>query len=108
MLIAHDDKKVLELKAYFEREMPEMSVDTSQTDSDVDKDVVSFLFHEKTSSALGWKWRLKITGEALANRQPAEIIRALGSQDWNSRLRQAPEGGVFVLKNDMRLEGPIF
>lgn len=108
MIIPLDDKNVLELKDYLGGEMPGVSVDPSQDDSDVDSDVVSFLFHKKASSALAWKWRVKVTGEALADRQSAEIIKALESHDWKGRLRRAPAGGVFILKNDLHLEGPIF
>jgi hypothetical protein len=42
MVIPLDDKKVLELRDYFEGEMTEMCVDPKQTDSDFDEDVVSF------------------------------------------------------------------
>ena len=107
MVIPPDDEKVLELKDYFEGEMPEMSVDARQTGSDFNEDVVSFFFHKKASPALGWKWRLRVTGQAHADRQPAEIIKALESHDWNSRLRRAADGAVFTLKNDMRLQGPV-
>ena len=103
MVIPLDDKKVLELKDYFEGRMPEMSVDPRRADSDVDNDVVSFLFHTKASPALGWKWRIKVTGQALSDRQASEIIKALESPDWKSRLRRAPDGSVFILKADMRL-----
>ena len=107
MVIPPDDKKILELKDYFEGEMPEMSVDPKQTDSDFDENVVSLLFHKKASWALGWKWRVKVKGEILADRQPAEIIKALECHDWKNRLPRAPDGAVFILKNDMGLEGPI-
>jgi len=107
MVIPLDDKKVLELKDYFEGEVPEMSADPKQTDSDFDENTVSFLFHKKASRPLGWKWRAKVKGEVLADRQPAEIVRALESHDWKNRLRRAPDAAVFILRNDMRLEGPI-
>ncbi len=97
MLVPLDDKKVVGLKDYFQSKMPEMSVDARQTDSDVDKDLVSFSFHKKGSPALEWRWCLKVMRAVLADRQLREIMGALESQRWKGRLQQAPDGSVFIL-----------
>lgn len=104
MLISPDEKRVVDLKDYLQSKMPEMLVLAEQTGRDEDEDVMSFFFHEKDSP--GWRWRLKVNRQALADHHVPQIIVALESQRWEGQMERAPDGGVLVLKTDLRLEGP--
>lgn len=100
MLISPHEKKVVELKDYLQSKMPEMLARAVQSGRDEDEDAMSFFFHEKDSP--GWRWRLKVSRQVLSDRQMPEIIAALESQHWKGQMERTPDGGVFVLKADMR------
>ncbi len=101
MIISPDEKRVSDLKDYLQSKIPEISVHAGQTGPDEDEDVMSFFFSHKDSP--GWTWRLRVSRQVLADRRLPEIKFALESQRWKDRMEGGPDGGVFVLKVDMRL-----